>query len=259
VFKIGDKVRVKDDADLDSVYLDRTFFVSPSGVIESVRCFDEDIVCKVYFEDIGSSWAFTSDMLELDDESLDDTMTEMYNSLSTAMKEVAMYMDDEPLFKDGDKVKVVSLKRGGVWYRNNLGDVYTIKGCRKDRPPIIGNHYNIYEEGALVLFEEDLELVDTLEQTIIFSPTQVRLAAECLSEYNHYLNKTPEYFEAKILNYIKDHAGTENTFVATAGFYVLFSDDDKVTYVDVLVDPAVGMGGDYVQATLKDDKLVVEF
>jgi hypothetical protein len=44
VFKIGDKVRVKDDADLDSVYLDRTFFVSPSGVIESVRCFDEDIV-----------------------------------------------------------------------------------------------------------------------------------------------------------------------------------------------------------------------
>lgn len=166
-------------------------------------------------------------------------------------------------FKVGDKVRVkddADLEKVGI--REDIKGL-TAKVISVDEYCVISPLYLLDDEDWW-LNEESLEIVAEEEPLqVLFSPQQVRSAAEFLSLNNNFLNKTVDVdgFEQMILDYIKSHAVKEDcTFVGTAGFCIKFGDiGDGTIAVDVLVSPDISQYSEYVIGQLKDGKLVVEY
>lgn len=109
--------------------------------------------------------------------------------------------------------------------------------------------------------EEDLELFveETPETKMIVDLQQIRWAAEYCEAYNPYVDEDADFFEQEIFNVIERYVDGK-TCTAIYGFYVLFEKEfDDVVFVNVLVDPRLGMSGEYTEATLKDGILVEGF
>lgn len=116
----------------------------------------------------------------------------------------------------------------------------------------------IQQSLAQSALQEALE--ETEEETkMIVDLQQIREAAEFCEAYNPYVHEDADYFEQEIFNAIERYEDGK-TYTAIYGFYVLFEKEfDDVVFVSVLVDPRLGMSGEYTEATLKDGILVKGF
>jgi len=116
--------------------------------------------------------------------------------------------------------------------------------------------YNYYRQ-------EDLELFDTYEDSpevkMIVDLQQIKEASEFCATFNPYVHEDAEFFEQEIFSAIERYEDGK-TYTAIYGFYVLFEKEfNDVVFVNVLVDPRLGMSTEYTEATLKDGILVKGF
>lgn len=114
-------------------------------------------------------------------------------------------------------------------------------------------------EGFMEQGEEAVEEVAEIEEeetVIVFSPTQVALAAVFLAENNPI--KSEDEFREIIYDYIKAYALSSQPSVSAYGFLLQFDRHAKMTFVDIAVRPCFENLLS-VAATIQGNKLVVEF
>lgn len=135
----------------------------------------------------------------------------------------------------------------------------TLKKMYNFDPEVIA--HRIQQSLAQTALQDALEETEeeTPEVKMIVDLQQIKEASEFCATFNPYVHEDAEFFEQEIFSAIERYEDGK-TYTAIYGFYVLFEKEfDDVVFVNVLVDPRLGMSGEYTEATLKDGILVKGF
>lgn len=190
-------------------------------------------------------------------------------------------------FKTGDLVRVKGAKDSN-WF--NIGEVFKVRRCRGECvfvDSVEGESYQgyvpLHDNGSSRIWinpcnlepvidpeiEEFLINLEKLQKVIeeareeesvkmVLDLMQIELAADFCSYSNPYIDESPEYYEAAIIDVVENYDGQSCS--STLGFYVLFQEDYGVVYVDVLVNPALMLDTtESIEVKLEDGKLFQEF